>query len=30
MPDGEEQETRDRVFLSQLRKEIKGPFPSRW
>ncbi|KAF4167704.1 hypothetical protein CNMCM6936_004549 [Aspergillus lentulus] len=30
MPDGEEQEKRDEVFLSQLGKEIKGAFPSRW
>lgn len=30
MHDGPEQEARDRVFLSQLGKELKGPFPSRW
>ncbi|KAF7121950.1 hypothetical protein CNMCM5793_009504 [Aspergillus hiratsukae] len=30
MPNGEEQEKRDEVFLSQLGKEIKGAFPSRW
>ncbi|KAH2778133.1 hypothetical protein KXV54_003142 [Aspergillus fumigatus] len=30
MPDGEEQEKRDAIFLSQLGKEIKGAFPSRW
>ncbi|OJJ48752.1 hypothetical protein ASPZODRAFT_1667690 [Penicilliopsis zonata CBS 506.65] len=30
MPDGEEQIKRDQVFLSQLGKEIKGAFPSRW
>ncbi|KAL1863066.1 hypothetical protein VTK73DRAFT_6491 [Phialemonium thermophilum] len=30
MPDGPEQEARDRLFLSQLGKELKGPFPSRW
>jgi salicylate hydroxylase len=30
MPDGEEQERRDQMFLSQLGKEIKGAFPSRW
>jgi salicylate hydroxylase len=30
MPDGEEQEKRDQIFLSQLGKEIKGAFPSRW
>ncbi|WQF87618.1 Putative FAD-binding domain, FAD/NAD(P)-binding domain superfamily [Colletotrichum destructivum] len=30
MEDGPEQEARDRVFLSQLGKELKGPFPSRW
>ncbi|KAJ5566161.1 FAD/NAD(P)-binding domain-containing protein [Penicillium sp. DV-2018c] len=30
MPDGEEQEKRDHIFLSQLGKEIKGAFPSRW
>ncbi|RLL95632.1 hypothetical protein CFD26_103917 [Aspergillus turcosus] len=29
MPNGEEQEKRDEVFLSQLGKEIKGAFPSR-
>ncbi|KAK2063333.1 FAD binding domain-containing protein [Colletotrichum caudatum] len=28
--DGPEQEARDEVFLSQLGKEPKGPFPSRW
>jgi len=31
MPDGEAQEARDRIFLSQLGKdEIVGAFPSRW
>ncbi|RHZ60794.1 putative monooxygenase [Aspergillus thermomutatus] len=30
MPNGEEQEKRDEVFMSQLGKEIKGAFPSRW
>lgn len=30
MRDGPEQEARDKVFLSQLGKELKGPFPSRW
>lgn len=31
MPDGPEQEARDRIFLSQLGKErLEGPFPSRW
>ncbi|KAK8059145.1 hypothetical protein PG996_009075 [Apiospora saccharicola] len=30
MPDGPEQEARDEIFLSQLGKELKGPFPSRW
>jgi salicylate hydroxylase len=30
MEDGEEQKKRDEVFLSQLGKEIKGAFPSRW
>lgn len=30
MPDGPEQEARDALFLSQLGKELKGPFPSRW
>uniref|UniRef100_L2G0S0 FAD binding domain protein n=1 Tax=Colletotrichum fructicola (strain Nara gc5) TaxID=1213859 RepID=L2G0S0_COLFN len=30
MPDGPEQEARDKIFLSQLGKELKGPFPSRW
>ncbi|KAK7186468.1 FAD binding domain-containing protein [Paraphaeosphaeria sporulosa] len=30
MHDGPEQEARDQVFLSQLGKELKGPFPSRW
>ncbi|GJC84285.1 FAD-dependent monooxygenase OpS4 [Colletotrichum liriopes] len=28
--DGPEQESRDRIFLSQLGKELKGAFPSRW
>ncbi|KAK1963192.1 FAD binding domain-containing protein, partial [Colletotrichum sublineola] len=28
--DGPEQETRDQIFLSQLGKEPKGAFPSRW
>ncbi|KAK8024713.1 FAD-dependent monooxygenase OpS4 [Apiospora arundinis] len=30
MPDGPEQEARDKIFLLQLGKELKGPFPSRW
>ncbi|KAE8150824.1 FAD binding domain protein [Aspergillus avenaceus] len=30
MCDGPEQERRDHIFLSQLGKEIKGAFPSRW
>jgi salicylate hydroxylase len=30
MPDGPEQEERDRVFSSQLGKEITCKFPSRW
>lgn len=30
MEDGEEQKKRDEIFLSQLGKEIKGAFPSRW
>ncbi|KAL0934859.1 FAD binding domain-containing protein [Colletotrichum truncatum] len=30
MHDGPEQEARDQIFLSQLGKELKGPFPSRW
>ncbi|KAJ5753935.1 uncharacterized protein N7511_008088 [Penicillium nucicola] len=30
MENGPEQEKRDEVFLSQLGKEIKGAFPSRW
>ncbi|KAL3476842.1 FAD binding domain protein [Aspergillus californicus] len=30
MFDGPEQEKRDELFLSQLGKEIKGAFPSRW
>ncbi|KAJ5723227.1 hypothetical protein N7488_001262 [Penicillium malachiteum] len=30
MLDGEEQEKRDQVFLSQLGKELKGAYPSRW
>ena len=30
MPDGPEQEARDEIFLSQLNKPLKGPFPSRW
>jgi salicylate hydroxylase len=30
MPDGEEQKKRDELFLSQLGKEVKGKFPSRW
>ncbi|KAG2416020.1 hypothetical protein HFD88_007212 [Aspergillus terreus] len=30
MQNGPEQERRDEIFLSQLGKEIKGPFPSRW
>ncbi|KAJ5211878.1 uncharacterized protein N7498_003524 [Penicillium cinerascens] len=30
MEDGEEQRKRDEIFASQLGKEIKGAFPSRW
>ena len=30
MPDGPEQEARDKIFLSQLGKEVQGPFPNRW
>ncbi|KAI3009262.1 hypothetical protein CBS147346_2153 [Aspergillus niger] len=30
MHDGPEQEKRDHIFLSQLGKELKGAFPSRW
>jgi salicylate hydroxylase len=30
MENGPEQEKRDQIFLSQLGKEIKGAFPSRW
>ncbi|KAJ1708097.1 FAD binding domain protein [Aspergillus flavus] len=30
MHNGPEQEKRDEIFLSQLGKEIKGAFPSRW
>ncbi|KAJ3544093.1 hypothetical protein NM208_g3238 [Fusarium decemcellulare] len=30
MHDGSEQEARDALFISQLGKELKGPFPSRW
>lgn len=30
MPDGPEQEARDKIFLSQLGREIEGAFPSRW
>lgn len=30
MNDGPEQEARDQIFLSQLGKELKGAFPSRW
>ncbi|KAF7588351.1 hypothetical protein BBP40_005780, partial [Aspergillus hancockii] len=30
MYNGAEQEKRDEIFLSQLGKEIKGAFPSRW
>lgn len=30
MPNGEAQEGRDHLFLSQLGKDLKGPFPSRW
>lgn len=30
MMNGPEQEARDALFLSQLGKELKGPFPSRW
>lgn len=30
MPDGEQQEQRDKLMLDALGKEIKGKFPSRW
>lgn len=30
MSDGEEQKKRDEIFLSQLGKELKAPFPSKW
>ncbi|KAM6504583.1 hypothetical protein FSOLCH5_015325 [Fusarium solani] len=30
MHDGPEQEARDAIFLSQLGKELRAPFPSRW
>jgi hypothetical protein len=30
MPDGPEQESRDRVFASQLGNEVNIKFPSRW
>lgn len=30
MQNGPEQERRDEIFLSQLGKEIRGAFPSRW
>ncbi|GKT41565.1 FAD-dependent monooxygenase OpS4 [Colletotrichum spaethianum] len=30
LDDGPEQEARDQVFISQLGKKLKGPFPSRW
>lgn len=30
MPDGPEQEARDKLFLSMLGKDVHGPFPSRW
>ncbi|KAK7403073.1 hypothetical protein QQX98_011184 [Neonectria punicea] len=30
MVNGPEQKARDELFLSQLGKELKGPFPSRW
>ena len=30
MQNGPEQEKRDEIFMSQLGKEITGPFPSRW
>ncbi|KAI1263677.1 hypothetical protein F5Y18DRAFT_393817 [Xylariaceae sp. FL1019] len=30
MSNGPEQQARDELFLSQLGKEVKGPFPSRW
>lgn len=30
MPNGADQEARDEIFLSQLGKPLKGPFPSRW
>ncbi|KAI1173472.1 hypothetical protein F4777DRAFT_557860 [Nemania sp. FL0916] len=30
MRDGPEQEARDELFLSQLGRELKSPFPSRW
>lgn len=30
MEDGPEQEARDKIFTSQLGKEVTGSFPSRW
>ena len=30
MHDGPGQEARDALFLSQLGKDLEGPFPSRW
>lgn len=30
MMNGPEQEARDKLFLSQLGKQVKAPFPSRW
>ncbi|KAI1340738.1 hypothetical protein F5Y15DRAFT_377793 [Xylariaceae sp. FL0016] len=30
MRNGPQQEARDAIFLSQLGKELQGPFPSRW
>lgn len=30
LEDGEAQQKRDEIFLSQLDKEVKAPFPSRW
>jgi salicylate hydroxylase len=30
MHDGVDQEARDALFLSQLGKDLTGPFPSRW
>jgi salicylate hydroxylase len=30
LPDGPAQEARDRIFLSQLDRPLRSPFPSRW